>query len=637
MKGQSMSTAISTPNAVVEQIFKYMDLENPKSFLLFAGAGSGKTRTLVEALELMKQRYATELSMSGRKIAIITYTNAACEEIKRRIFFDANFMVSTIHSFCWDLIKPFTNDIKAWLEVKLAADIEKLSSAIAKSRSPSGVTAIRNQRSLASKQKRLSNLEKIKSFTYSPSTSRAEKGALNHAEVLGIAAYLLASEALLRKILWNKFPVLLIDESQDTNKELLESLIATQQENPFQLCLGLFGDMMQRIYSGGKSDLASPLPDGWESPSIVVNYRCPVRIVDLINNIRITDDDHQQIPAPNAKKGAARLFLVDMSVPKDKTEVEREVSDQMSEYTNDAAWKDSSAVIALTLEHHMAAKRGGFADFFLPFLEIEKLRDAAINGESQEIKFLTLQFAPLVRAIRQQDDFEIATIMRRYSPLLESSNLALEDDPINVLRSAQAYIDKIKSALDGEVSQSIINICSLLSDGKILRLPEVFMLHLGSDMKFEPGEDEENDDEALLDKSSAEAEQDAWRESLSASTTQLENYVNYVSSSSAYDTHQGVKGLEFPRVMVILDDDEARGFLFSYEKLLGAEPLSDADKTNERKGSDSSPKRSRRLFYVTCSRAQESLAVVAYTKAPGLVVRNVTASGWFKEDEIVLL
>ena len=165
MKGQPMNTVISTPNPVVEQIFEYMDLDDPKSFLLFAGAGSGKTRTLVEALELMKLRYATKLSMSGQKIAIITYTNAACEEIKRRIFFDANFMVSTIHSFCWDLIKPFTNDIKAWLEVKLAADIEKLLSAIAKSRSPSGVTAVRNQRSLASKQKRLLYLERIKSFT----------------------------------------------------------------------------------------------------------------------------------------------------------------------------------------------------------------------------------------------------------------------------------------------------------------------------------------------------------------------------------------------------------------------------------------------------------------------------------------
>lgn len=628
-----MGAVDETQNPVVKTIFQYMDLANPKSFLLFAGAGSGKTRTLVGALELMKLRYAKTLSMSGQKIGIITYTNAACEEIKRRLFFDANFMVSTIHSFCWDLIKPFTNDIRAWVEEKLVADIEKLNTAIAKTRTPQGVTAVRNQRSLTSKKKRLSGLHAIQSFTYSPASNRPERGALNHAEVLGLAAHLLKSEALLRKILWNRFPVLLIDESQDTNKELLESMIATQQENPHQFCLGLFGDMMQRIYSGGKSDLASPLPDGWESPAIIVNYRCPIRIVSLINNIRINDDDHQQEAAPNAKEGTARLFLVDTSVQKDKSEIESTIAQLMAECTGDENWRDSEAVAALTLEHHMAAKRGGFAEFFLPFLEVERLRDAAINGQSEDIRFLTLQFAPLVAAIKRGDDFEIATIMRKYSPLLASSNLVSAEDPIAVLRNAQVYVDKIKNALDSDSGSTIIEICGLLNDGMILRLPESFMLHLGTGMTFDALEDDSDDEGDAR----GEAEQNAWRESLSASTRQLERYVRYVSSSSTYDTHQGVKGLQFSRVMVILDDEDARGFLFSYEKLLGAEPLSSADVANEKAGIDSSPKRSRRLFYVTCSRAKESLAVVAYTKAPHLVAKTVTESGWFRDEEIVLI
>ncbi|WP_158227390.1 UvrD-helicase domain-containing protein [Pseudomonas syringae] len=626
-----MGVMDKTPNPVVQQIFEYMDLSNPQSFLLFAGAGSGKTRTLVESLELMKERYAAALSSSGKKIGIITYTNAASEEIKRRLFFDANFMVSTIHSFCWDLIKPFTNDIRIWVEEKLVADIEKLTSAISKSRTPQGVTAIRNQRSLVSKKKRLAGLDEIRSFTYSPASSRPDKGALNHAEVLGLAAHLLASEALLRKILWNRFPILLIDESQDTNKGLLESLIATQQENPHQFCLGLFGDMMQRIYSGGKSDLASPLPDGWKSPAIEVNYRCPIRIVELINKIRIIDDEHQQTAASSAENGTVRLFLVDTSVQKDKSEIECTVAQLMAKCTGDDAWTDSESVTALTLEHHMAAKRGGFSDFFLPFLEVERLRDAAINGESEDIRFLTLQFVPLIVAIRREDDFEIATIMRRYSPLLAGSNLVLSDDPISVLRTAQVYIDRIKLALDSDVGCTIIEICSLLKEGMILRLPETFAIHLGADLSINLPEDDVDD----VNDKGVGAEHNAWKESLSASTNQLENYVRYVSSSSAYDTHQGVKGLQFPRVMVILDDEDARGFLFSYEKLLGAVPLSATDITNENAGEDSSPKRSRRLFYVTCSRAKESLAVVAYTKAPKLVAKTVSDSGWFHAGEIV--
>lgn len=40
-------------------------------------------------------------------------------------------------------------------------------------------------------------------------------------------------------------------------------------------------------------------------------------------------------------------------------------------------------------------------------------------------------------------------------------------------------------------------------------------------------------------------------------------------TSTPIDTHQGVKGLEFPRVMVIMDDHEALGFPFKFDMLFG--------------------------------------------------------------------
>jgi DNA helicase II / ATP-dependent DNA helicase PcrA len=51
--------------------------------------------------------------------------------------------------------------------------------------------------------------------------------------------------------------------------------------------------------------------------------------------------------------------------------------------------------------------------------------------------------------------------------------------------------------------------------------------------------------------------------------SQVEDYARYISGASGFDTHQGVKGLEYPRVLVIIDDEDARGFMLSYEKLLG--------------------------------------------------------------------
>ena len=102
-------------------------------------------------------------------------------------------------------------------------------------------------------------------------------------------------------------------------------------------------------------------------------------------------------------------------------------------------------------------------------------------------------------------------------------------------------------------------------------------------------------------------------------------------------TEQGVKGLEYPRVMVIIDDSEARGFMFSYNKLFGTKELTPADIRNIDSGKETGIDRTRRLFYVACSRAEESLAVVVYTNFPEIIKDGVIKKGWFKESEIEII
>ncbi len=68
--------------------------------------------------------------------------------------------------------------------------------------------------------------------------------------------------------------------------------------------------------------------------------------------------------------------------------------------------------------------------------------------------------------------------------------------------------------------------------------------------------------------------------------SQIVPYVSYIIEKASFDTHQGVKGLEFPRVMVIIDDTEARGFSFGYEKLFGAKAKTKTDLENEREGKE---------------------------------------------------
>jgi DNA helicase-2/ATP-dependent DNA helicase PcrA len=129
----------------------------------------------------------------------------------------------------------------------------------------------------------------------------------------------------------------------------------------------------------------------------------------------------------------------------------------------------------------------------------------------------------------------------------------------------------------------------------------------------------------------------ALREALSVSFDELERYSAYVTEKTRFATHQGVKGREFPRVMVIMDDDEAKGFLFSYEKLFGAKAQTDTDIKNEREGKDTGQMRTARLFYVACTRAQKSLAVIAYTMDVDAVRSTAISNGWFSAAEIEVL
>ena len=118
---------------------------------------------------------------------------------------------------------------------------------------------------------------------------------------------------------------------------------------------------------------------------------------------------------------------------------------------------------------------------------------------------------------------------------------------------------------------------------------------------------------------------------------QIGLYKAYLSGEAELATHQVVKGSEFPHVMVVMDDSEAGGFLFSYDKLFGAKELSSSDKTNAEEGKETSIDRTLRLLYVTCSRAEESLALVLWASNPSAAAAAIKATGWFHADEVAML
>ena len=147
-----------------------------------------------------------------------------------------------------------------------------------------------------------------------------------------------------------------------------------------------------------------------------------------------------------------------------------------------------------------------------------------------------------------------------------------------------------------------------------------------------------SNDEFVVDDDDAEnTTLSAWDEFLQTQFSQIEAYVEYVNDLAPFGTHQGIKGLEFPRVMVIVDDDAARGFMFSYEKLFGVKEKTATDIKNQNEGLDTGIDRTRRLFYVTCTRAEDSLAIVAYSRNHDQLQNQILREGWFEEHEIIVI
>lgn len=586
--------------------------DNPKCFFVFAGAGSGKTRSLINTLTFLDEKYGEWLIIHGKQIAVITYTNAACDEISRRLQYKPVFSISTIHSFLWELIKSYQEDIRIWIMQSIKDEIKVLQEKQNKRATTKRADDIKQ------KTKRLSQICTIKKFSYNPNGDNVGTDSLSHSEVVKMSTDFIAKEPTMQDILTTKYPILLIDESQDTKKELVDALLIVCENYKNSFIVGMFGDTMQRIYNDGKDNLAGSIPEDWIKPVKIMNHRSSTRIVDLANSIRKIVDNQNQQSRSDAEKGMVRLFIADSNANKEY--IEKIVATVMAQDSGDDAWSIEDGYKSLILEHHMAASRFGFSNLYTPLNDSKEFDTSLREGSITELSILYKIVSPLVEAYKNGDEFEIARIIRKNSTLVNRNTFeTTARDKTETLQIADDAVDSLMKLWDAEEDPSCLDILGTINKTRLFKI--------GSRTEKILAGYSENEDKKIT----------ALRNALSVPFSELEKYSAYVTDNSRFATHQGVKGLEFPRVMVIMDDSQARGFLFSYEKLFGAKAKTDTDIKNEREGKDTSIARTARLFYVACTRAHKSLAVVAYTENPDSVKNTALSNGWFLEDEIYTL
>lgn len=614
----------------------------PRSFIMKAGAGSGKTTSLIKGLSSAIRIHGDKLKKARQRIACITYTEIAAGEIWRDVGSDPLVHVSTIHSFMWLLAKPFQNDIRVWVSARIAEKIETLKQKQA-SYGPrvQQRTKDKDTRDLERLHRQSGRIAAVKGFRYGTGSDYL-KGILGHDDILRLVPYLIAERPLFRTLLARQFPFVFVDESQDTTTEVIDALKTVEREPGVTLCLGFFGDPMQRIYATG-TGLVEAAPN-WADIPKPENFRCSTKVLNLANAIRRDGDDLVQVPGQRlgpegimpTPEGSAHLFILPADDTRDANLAR--VRDWMAARTGDNCWQlgddDQEQVKLLVIVHQMAAKRLGFGELYSAFnyKAPTAFKDGFLDGSAWPLSPCVKFLIPIAIAHTEGRQLEVMRLIREYSPLLEKDTLA----GANIAERLKSLRELVASIAEGIAGSSNVTIGDLLKQvyaAGLLIIDPRLASYLDPEVALPaPLAEEENNDEQEDDESDKEmASMDAF---LACPATQLLAYQTYISERSPFWTQQGIKGAEFDRVLVVLDDAESTHFQFSYEKYLGLKALSDTDRKHIEAGEETTVDRTRRLFYVSCTRALKDLAVVLFTADPEEAKMHIHKLGLFEDEAI---
>lgn len=122
-----MSRRSNSPDTDADrEIQSCIQASPPQSFVVRAGAGSGKTTSLIKALDCVVSTHGPSMRLKKQQVACITYTDLAANEIRADVKDSPLVHVSTIHSFYWAIAKTFQADIRQWLSRAIQGRIDEL-------------------------------------------------------------------------------------------------------------------------------------------------------------------------------------------------------------------------------------------------------------------------------------------------------------------------------------------------------------------------------------------------------------------------------------------------------------------------------------------------------------------------------
>ena len=305
-------------------------ISNNRNFVLQGGAGSGKTEFLKRTLEYLSTTYPS------KKIACITHTNLAVDEIKSRV--GEGYTISTIHSFLNDTITDYKKNLHACIYdlfkldsiergslddykndekemkvvehkkykkiyAKYASSLysvkggraDKVSDKRDYDKDPEGYNHQLNGMiaELNSEIKKIIDDKEYDDVRYNYTRFNSFQDlTFGHDGLLDISSIVFSKYSTIAKILQDKYDCIFIDEYQDTNEKIVD-IFLNKLPNQKRILIGFFGDSMQSIYGDGVGDVKHYVENKvLEKIGKEDNYRCSQQIVDFINHLR--DDSLEQ-------------------------------------------------------------------------------------------------------------------------------------------------------------------------------------------------------------------------------------------------------------------------------------------------------------------------------------------------------
>ena len=637
--------------AELEQIMEHIHAGHP--FLLSGGAGSGKTYTLVEVLREVIHENPT------KKVACITYTNAAVKEIERRVA-NNNLRVSTIHDFLWDCIGHFQSALIPAL-IRLVNDGK--------------ITRSVNME-LPLPDDYYSTVERFKGIQYKE-YCRVSEGIISHDEVLMLAGYMYKTYPKLCEILKGTYPFIMVDEYQDTNPLVVELLLEDIRPDEGQKCVvGFFGDAMQSIYDDGVGNL-----DAYKQPAGPVyevkkeqNRRNPKKVIELANRIRfdgLTQRESYDVTAPNMVDGQVRPGVIKFVY---STQEGVTLDQVRGKLTRDYYWdfNDANRTKELNLTHNLIAGKAGFAELMLAhnsdgvldyrnrlkkyiethpintdgmsFGEVVDALKVSVEGESDREKkkveptdsmarFIeahpeSMEFARSLQYdefIQEHADKDQLVDDKKQSEDEESKTGSKRSELVkhlmNIERCIQLYERKNVADFIAKTEYKIVKAHDKKDLADIMRaLSDSGEKTIGEIIEFA-------EEKGIVRKSDGlmryeERNKYVYHRVSQIKYSEFHNLYEYLEGRTSFSTQHKTKGTEFKDVFVILDNGKWNNY--NFEKLF----------TVDHEGQDRVTERTKKLFYVCCTRAMEQLAVY-YDQPSAAVIAE--AEEWFGRNNMIRL